>query len=144
MISIGNALDAIGLVAAATLFGSMVFFSCVMAPLIFTQLEAATAGRFVRAVFPWYYLLTGATALVAAAALAVSRWPEAALLALVAFGSWLSRQRLMPRINHHRDAMLSGDREAGRRFGRLHRLSVAINAGQLLLGLVVLLRLGVS
>ena len=43
----------------AAVFGSMLFFSFVMAPLIFTQLDEATAGRFIRAVFPWYYAILG-------------------------------------------------------------------------------------
>lgn len=41
-------------IAVATLFGSMAFFTGVIAPLVFTKLEAAVAGGFIRALFPWY------------------------------------------------------------------------------------------
>ena len=46
-----------GLLSAAILVGSMVFFSWVMAPLIFIKLDETTAGPFVRSIFPWYYLV---------------------------------------------------------------------------------------
>jgi hypothetical protein len=39
-----------------------------MAPLVFTKLPADQAGRFIRAVFPFYYLYVLATATVGAIA----------------------------------------------------------------------------
>jgi len=42
-----------GLSLALT-FGGMIFFSAVMAPLVFTKLPFETAGAFIRQVFPWY------------------------------------------------------------------------------------------
>ena len=41
------------------ILGTMIFFSFVMAPLIFTKLEGEVAGKFIRIVFPWYYLFLG-------------------------------------------------------------------------------------
>ncbi len=43
----------------------------------------------------------------------------------------------MPRINRARDSEIEGDSEAARRFKRLHLQSVVINAGQLLLLIVI-------
>ncbi|MDJ0948847.1 MAG: DUF4149 domain-containing protein [Alphaproteobacteria bacterium] len=137
-------LDVLGLVAVSTLFGSMAFFSAVMAPLIFIKLEAATAGRFVRSIFPWYYLVIAGLSLAAAAFLALGRPLEAAIMGLIALGAFVSRQILMPRINRHRDRVLDGDASAERAFTRLHRASVWINGAQLLGALVVLVLIGMT
>jgi len=123
-------LDVIGLLSAATLFGSMAFFSAVVAPLIFVKLDAASAGSFVRGLFPWYYLIIALLSAVAAAAMAASRPIEAVIMALVALGAFISRQVLMPRINGHRDRALQGSTQAESRFVRLHRLSVWINTAR--------------
>lgn len=132
-------MDSVGTAGAlfltATLFGTMTAFSFLLAPLVFTQLPAETAGRFIRATFPWYYLAI--IVLAAAGALAFvpgdpgREWTGAALLAGVAAVGVYTRQALMPAINRARDAQLSGDGDAGPRFDRLHRLSVLINFAQL-------------
>jgi hypothetical protein len=122
----------------------MAFFSAVMAPLVFIKLDAATAGRFIRGVFPWYYLVVLVLAALAAAALAAGRPADAGIMAAVAVGAWVSRQVLMPRINAHRDRSLAGDASAGRRFDRLHRVSVWINAAQLLACGAVMVRLAAA
>lgn len=131
-----------GLLATALVFGSMAFFSAVVAPLIFTTLDQPTAGRLIRRIFPWYYLATGIGSLVAAASFAALRPLEAALMAAVgiaALGAW---QVLMPAVNRARDADLAGDAAARARFQRLHRLSVGINAVQFLMVIAVLIRIG--
>ncbi len=119
------------LLLTAALFGTMLFFSFFMAPLIFTKLEADTAGRFIRAVFPWYYVVL---LVLAAAAGTLLLWvdPRSATLLLVSAGlALLARQVLMPTINACRDRALAGDTRAEGRFNRLHRLSVVINFVQL-------------
>ena len=63
-------MDVAGIVAVASLFGSMLFFSCIVAPLVFVELEAATAGRFIRRLFPWYYAVVGGLALLSAVCMA--------------------------------------------------------------------------
>ena len=52
-----------------------------------------------------------------------------------------ARQYLMPPINTARDAEMAGDATAGRRFQRLHLVSVIINGAQfvLLLGVAAAL-----
>ena len=137
-------LDVIGLISVAALFGSMAFFSGVVAPFTFTALDAATAGRFVRGFFPWYYLVIAGLSLLAVLSLVVVRPLEAAVMALIGFGAYVSRQLLMPRINDYRDRMLAGDPEAGPRFTRLHRLSVWINAAQLVAAFAVLVLMGLA
>ena len=122
----------IGQLTAAILLGAMLFFAAVVAPLVFTGLDAATAGRFIRRMFPWYYLTIFVLARLATLLLLSGGPNNGAIMALVAAGAALSRQVLMPRINRLRDAQLAGDTEAGPRFDRLHRLSVWINSAQIL------------
>ena len=131
----------LGLAAA---FGGMVFFSGVMAPLIFTQLPAEVAGGFIRRVFPWYYLAIGSLSLLAFVCMLAIAGPiswETLAMFTVVIGFVIARQWLMPRINRARDAALAGDRSAGHRFDVLHRSSVAINGIQLLIITVLLVRL---
>ena len=127
----------------AALFGSMLFFSCVMAPLVFTQLEEATAGRFIRAVFPWYYALLGGLSFLAAVMAFFGRPLEAGILLGISSLALFARQVLMPMINELRDRALGGDADADSQFNQMHRLSVIINLVQLIavtFVLVLLLR----
>ena len=137
------AIDSVALLAVGGLWGGMVFFAFVYAPLVFWKLEASAAGQFIRQVFPVYYLAMGVTSAIAAAALALGSTHtrvDTAALALVCAGFWAARQLLMPIINRTRDANLTGDARAGRQFKRLHGVSVLINAIQVVIVLVVLLR----
>ncbi|MDJ0878686.1 MAG: DUF4149 domain-containing protein [Halieaceae bacterium] len=126
---------------AAGLFGSMLFFSFVMAPLIFTQLDEATAGRFIRAVFPWYYLVLLALSGLGALTLFSIAPLEAGLMLAIASTAAFARQVLMPMINRLRDQSLAGDAGAGKRFDQMHRFSVLINMMQLVGVTVVLILL---
>lgn len=116
---------------SALLFGGMTLYSFGLAPLVFSQLPAETAGRFIRGAFSWYYLFVLGVAAVSAAVLAAIDPLAAGLMALVAVLGGVARQVLMPRINAARDAQMAGDVAAKARFGRLHGLSVAINFVQL-------------
>ena len=133
-------LETMGAISVATLFGSMAFFSCVIAPLIFIELDAATAGRFIRRLFPWYYIVVAVLSLIAALCFATTHSVDAAIMGLVLSGAYLSREVLMPRINRRRDAMLQGNAFAEVSFNRLHRASVLINAVQIIAVFCVLLR----
>jgi hypothetical protein len=130
-----------GVFATGILLGAMLFFSGVMAPLIFTKLDADVAGRFIRQVFPWYYVTIIALGSLAALAVVFFRPADALVLAGVALAGIIARQHLMPRINRARDAVLAGDSAAERRFSRLHRVSVWINAVQIITVGIVLARL---
>ena len=136
-----NILQGITTVITGLLAGSMLFFSFVMAPLIFIKLEIREAGKFVRAVFPWYYLVVialsglGGIALVAIAPL------NASLLFLVTISAIYCRQSLMPSINDHRDRSNTGKELANKIFNKLHRRSEVINGLQLLAAMAVLLHL---
>jgi hypothetical protein len=133
-------LAAIALLALALHFGGMAFFAAAVAPLVFTRLPPEHAGRFIRQVFPVYYLWVGVTAAAAAIALLPLRLADAGVLAAsAALTAWL-RQILMPRINRLSDAVQAGDTGSKRGFDRGHRLSVVLNLAQLLAAVVVLIR----
>lgn len=118
----------------ALILGGMVFFAFLFAPLVFTKLPAKTAGGFIREVFPVYYVAFAGVALIASL-LAIPRI-DALVLAVVGGLFLLARYWLMPRINAARD------RGENRSFDRLHRLSVIINAAQMIAVFAVFVRLG--
>jgi len=120
----------------------MVFFSFVMAPLIFVKLPPAISGPFIRQVFPVYYLSLGIVSTLAGAAVVLARPLEGAILFAVGAAFFFSRQVLMPRINELRDAQLRGDPGAeSNAFGWMHRVSVLVNYAQIVALALVLIRL---
>ena len=134
---------AAGLVAVATVFGGMAFFAFVYAPLVFIKLGTETGGRFIRDVFPVYYVAMGATSVAAAVLLAfasTARGIDALAMACIGIVFLLARFVLLPIINRNRDAEQAGDLAAKKRFDALHRTSVVVNAIQMLAVLVVLVR----
>ena len=135
--------DAAGLLAVAGVFGGMVFFAFVYAPLVFIKLGTQAGGRFIRDVFPVYYLSMGATSIAAAVPLAVgsaARGADALAMACIGIVFFLARFVLLPIINRDRDAGQAGDVAAKKRFDALHRVSVIVNLVQMLAVLLVLVR----
>ncbi len=128
-----------GLFVLALLLGGMGFFAFIMTPLVFTQLPASTAGQFIRISFPVYSKVMGGLSLVAA--LMVAPKTESAALLAVCFFFIFAWRVLMPRINHYRDLQLGGNKQAGKPFDRLHKLSVLINSLQMMTAAVVFIRL---
>ena len=140
---IASTIDAAGLVAVAGVFGGMVFFAFVYAPLVFIKLGTDAGSRFIREVFPVYYVAMGATSIAAAALLALAsaaRGTDALAMACVGIVFFLARFMLLPIINRNRDAGQAGDLAAKKRFDALHRASVVVNAVQMLAVLVVVVR----
>lgn len=124
----------------ASLLGGMVFFAAVVAPQVFRTLAPEDAGRFLRALFPRYYVFMIVTAGAAALAAIPASLVVAGTLAAVAASTLLVRQLLVPRLNAWRDAELAGDAAAGRRFATGHRLSVVINLLQLVAVIAIVVR----
>jgi len=132
-------IDTISQVIVATLFGGMVFFPSIVAPVVFRALDEAGARTFLRTLFPRYYaFIIGLSAVATCTLCGTMRWPEAGWMAAVALSTLWVRQVLMPKINDARDASLSGDAEAKTRFDKGHKLSVRINMIQMVGVLVVL------
>jgi hypothetical protein len=118
-------MDAIALLAVATLFGGMTFFSFGFAPVLFKQLPMEQVRPLLRGTFPYYYLaVIGMSAL--AAVLAFLAAPLAgAMIAAICLSTVYARQVLMGQINAATDG---GDQGA---FKRLHGLSVVIQLVQI-------------
>ena len=124
-----------GYAVVLMLLGAMLFFPIVVAPVVFTALPEAEAGRFLRALFPRYYLFMISLSLIAFGVFqgvaGASIDATASVCLLVALTTVWVRQSLVPRINDARDSQLAGDASAGQRFDRDHKVSVAINMVQL-------------
>ena len=124
-------LSIVALFAIALCLGGMVFFAACVAPLVFSRLPAEHAGRFIRGLFPIYYLYVMGLSAVAALALLPISGVAAGLAAAVALSALWLRQVLMKTINRLSDAAQAGDRTAAKRFDRAHRLSVIMNVLQM-------------
>jgi hypothetical protein len=128
----------IALFAIALLLGGMVFFAALIAPLVFRVLPADHGGRFIRTLFPRYYLwVLGCSAAAAVALFPLSK-PDSGIMAVTAGLAWWLRQSLMPRINALSDRAKAGDAEAQKAFDRAHRISVVANLLQMIAAAVVL------
>ena len=138
--------DSVYVLAMAAMVGSIVFFSFVVAPIIFRVLGAEAGGRFVRALFPRYYLwgaIAGAIALPAFVAGPLC-FPEyrgigVGIQSAVLLGCTLimlyGGNSLVPEINRARDA----GPPAHDRFVRLHRRSVVLNLAVMVGGVGLLI-----
>ena len=138
--------DAAYLLAMAAWLGAILFVSFGVAPVIFRVLEAPSAAKFVRALFPRYYAwgaTCGAIALPALLGVPLSfpehRGPwvgvQALLLLVGTLAMMYCGQSLTPAINAARDA---GPEEKAR-FERLHRRSVQLNGVVMLIGVGLLI-----
>ena len=116
-------------VITAASLGAMIFFSAVVAPVVFKVLPEVSAGQFLRALFPRYFLVNGLVAVVAG----VIAWRALESVLLVASGVLLLLLRYVavPIINAARDAMLAGQSGAASRFALWHRSSVVLNVGEM-------------
>ena len=147
------ALGYVFLLSWALWIGAVVFFLFVVAPTAFHSLEVEHAGKFIRTVFPRYYLtglVCGLFALLSGGSLLAMRfwpWKGGMTVLVLVFGMMIvvlwARQRLVPRMDALRDEAREAreglDEDARHevllRWQRLHRLSVQLNLLVLLLGL---------
>ena len=128
--------------ATAIWVGAIVFQSAVVAPSVFTTLDASDAGALLRNLFPRFFaagLLCGAVMVVAVGLMVATgaggdlvRIAGAAAVVMLALQ--FAASRMVPAINAARDAGDAGKR----RFGRLHALNVILTVLVLLLGIGLL------
>jgi hypothetical protein len=103
--------------------GSMLFFSIAIAPKIFTVLPSEEAGKFVRSIFPTYYMYNGFQYLVLIILMFYKGqtgnilYLSCLILLFFIFSNYI----LMPQINKSRDI------NNQKKFKLLHFLSVVIN-----------------
>ena len=115
--------------------GVIVFFSAIIAPTVFKTLDEKSAGVFLRAFFPKYYLFAiviglAALALIMIFDIKVSNILYIAIVSMTIL-SIISRF-MIPIINNARDMGEKGKQK----FNRLHFVSVALNVITLAIGLL--------
>ncbi len=129
-------LSTIAILVLAASLGAMLYFSGVVAPMLFRTLDEAAAGKFLRRMFPIYFLVNGIAALIAAALLADPILSSA--LGAVGLAMLWCRFSAIPVINAARDAAVGGDAAAHKRFETWHRITVIINATEMLVFVAVI------
>jgi hypothetical protein len=137
--------DSIYVLALSAMVGGIVFFTFVVAPLIFRVLGAEGGGRFVRALFPRYYLWNAILSAIALPAFVAGPlcFPEyrgiwVGIQSMILLGCILimlyGGNSLVPAINQARDSGPSSQPH----FERLHRRSVLLNAAVMIGGIGLL------
>ena len=114
--------------------GVIVFFSAIIAPTVFKTLDEKSAGVFLRAFFPKYYLFAIVIGLAALALIMIFNIEMSNILyiAIVSMTILSIISRFMiPMINNARDMWEKGKQK----FNRLHALSVSLNVITLVIGL---------
>ena len=120
------------IVLVSVWIGSIIFFSSIIAPTVFKSLDEKSAGLFLRAFFPKYYVF-GIIIGVLAIVIDVKSHDNLAFLLIgsMIVLSFISRG-LIPMINNARDMGDTGKDK----FKKLHTFSVVLNVVTLLIGLV--------
>jgi hypothetical protein len=118
--------DTIQLVLLSVIFGGMVTFQILFAPLVFIKLGIDTARPFIRAFFPFYYLYFSIFSFAyLIVCLLASDGIQAIIAGVALVGFLISRQILMPMAN------AASDSSQKSKFDLLHRGTVLINTLQL-------------
>mgnify|MGYP001384632904 FL=1 len=125
------------IVLVSVWIGSIIFFSSIIAPTVFKSLDEKSAGLFLRAFFPKYYVF-GIIIGVLAIMIDIKSHDNLAFLLIgsMIVLSFISRG-LIPMINNARDMGDTGKDK----FKKLHTFSVVLNVVTLLIGLVYIYNL---
>ena len=128
-------LELVSFYFVSAILGIMVFFSFVVAPVIFTTLNEENARIFIRKIFPIYYTVNLVLSFLATAIYVfLKSYKINFYLILTVFILFLvSNYILMPLINKYRD------QKKNKQFKYSHFLSVIINCVQILLLIIILL-----
>ena len=119
----------------SVIFGIMLFFSFVVAPVTFTALNEENARKFIRKIFPYYYnvnLAISSFVLIFFIILKIFSL-DFYLILSVAILFAVSNFILMPLINKFRDE------KQDKKFKQSHFVSVVINFVQMILLVIVLI-----
>ena len=112
----------------AIILGIMLFFSFVIAPVVFTTLDEDNARKFIRRIFPFYYNVNLAISfIVLLLFLFLSKLGvDFYLILLITILFAISNYLLMPLINKYRDE------KQDKKFKYSHFISVVINFVQMI------------
>ena len=138
------------LLALVCWLGGMIFFTAITAPILFSRLPVADAGKVVSAIFPLYYILgyvAGGIALILAIYFSTGSrgrgwWICSAVLLAAALGLIVYAGAVVrPKIESVRSAPEETTTDPARKaqFDSLHRLSVQLNGAVMVIDLLALL-----
>jgi len=127
-------IEQISIYLTAMILGIMLFFSFVIAPVVFTTLDEENARKFIRRIFPFYYNVNlGISLIVLVIFLLLSKFGvDFYLILVITLLFATSNYLLMPLINKYRDE------KQDKKFKYSHFMSVVINFIQMIF-LVILL-----
>ena len=119
----------------AIILGAMIFFSFIVAPITFKLLDEENSRKFIRGIFPFYYLLNLTLSFVASVSFYLDQnlSIDFSLMASVSVLFAISNFILMPMINKFRD------NNEDKKFKISHFISVIINFIQLIFLVIILL-----
>ena len=119
----------------AVILGAMIFFSFVVAPTTFKLLDEENSRKFIRGIFPFYYLLNLILSFVACVLFYLNENLSIDFLLMVNVSILfaISNFILMPMINKFRD------KNEDKKFKISHFISVIINFIQLIFLVIILL-----
>ncbi len=128
-------IEQISIYLTAMILGIMLFFSFVIAPVVFTTLDEDNARKFIRRIFPFYYNVNlGLSLIVLLAFLFLSKLGiDFYLILVITLLFATSNYLLMPLINKYRDE------RQDKKFKYSHFISVVINFVQMLFLVVMLI-----
>ena len=121
-------IEQISVSLAAMILGIMLFFSFVIAPVVFTTLDEENARKFIRRIFPFYYNVNlGISIIVLLLFLFLSKFGiDFYLILIITTLFVISNYLLMPLINKYRD------QKQDKKFKYSHFISVVINFAQMI------------
>jgi hypothetical protein len=109
------------------LMGSLIFFSAIVAPNTFINLDEKNARKFIRTLFPKIYTYAAIISLLIAVLLLFDKVFYSFIFFIISLGYFYSKFFLMKKIND------ASDLKDERKFKVLHRFSVIIFVLQLLI-----------
>ena len=127
--------EQISIYLTSMILGIMLFFSFVIAPVVFTTLDEENARKFIRRIFPFYYNVNlGISVLILLIFLIISKIGKDFYIFLaITILFVISNYILMPLINKFRD------KKQDKKFKYSHFISVIINFVQMALIVLILI-----
>ena len=121
-------IEQVSIYLIAMILGIMLFFSFVIAPVVFTTLDEDNARKFIRRIFPFYYNVNLAISfIVLLLFLLLSKLGvDFYLILIITILFAISNYLLMPLINKYRDE------KQDKKFKYSHFISVVINFVQMI------------
>ena len=121
-------LEQVSIYLTAMVLGIMLFFSFVIAPVVFTTLDEENARKFIRRIFPFYYNVNLVISLIILIIFFIlsNIGIDFYLILVISILFVTSNYLLMPLINKYRDE------KKNKKFKYTHLLSVVINSIQMI------------